>query len=197
MLSWLAASHAAAQGQRIQEIWTSAACCLQLSRMCQHRGVVVLVCRVWSSQTGRQVAVLQGHTGRGMWRCALAGPHLITGGADGSIKSWRWASHLHDGPGRCGRRCPWMRPHSAQSALSDTLLLIDTEKILIIENPHLVMFKDDRNLVAVEHLAHAFRGMFCAVDHKTHTHHAMFKGTEHAPECMFQSLVLSPWEKPA
>ena len=47
--------------------------------------------RVWRS--GKCVAVLQGHRGRGVWRCALlAGGSAVTAGADGSLKLWPLAN---------------------------------------------------------------------------------------------------------
>ena len=44
---------------------------------------------------GAPLATIRGHTGRGIWRCALGpGTLLATGGADGSIKLWPVASAL-------------------------------------------------------------------------------------------------------
>ena len=47
--------------------------------------------RVWRS--GKCVAALQGHRGRGIWRCALLpGGRAATAGADGSLKLWPLAN---------------------------------------------------------------------------------------------------------
>jgi hypothetical protein len=57
---------------------------------------IEMVCRVWDMTNGKQLCSLQGHKGRGVWRCLLH-PHqdlLITAGADSSIKLWRLADWL-------------------------------------------------------------------------------------------------------
>ncbi|KAK9813983.1 hypothetical protein WJX73_007938 [Symbiochloris irregularis] len=51
-------------------------------------------CRIWGAGSSEQLGLLQGHTGRGIWRCVIAGQHVITGGFDGSIKCWRWRDHI-------------------------------------------------------------------------------------------------------
>lgn len=43
---------------------------------------------MWSLDDGREMAVLRGHTGRGVWRIAVAGDCVATAGADASIKLW-------------------------------------------------------------------------------------------------------------
>ena len=45
-------------------------------------------CRVWGVADGQQLACLRGHTGHGVWRCALWGDVLLTAGADSSIKQY-------------------------------------------------------------------------------------------------------------
>ena len=49
--------------------------------------------RLWRHD-GTQLAAIQGHRGRGIWRCAAAGGALATGGADGGVKLWRLADWL-------------------------------------------------------------------------------------------------------
>ena len=57
---------------------------------------VEMMCRVWDITTGKQLCSLQGHKGRGVWRCLLHPNQdlLITAGADSSIKVWRLADWL-------------------------------------------------------------------------------------------------------
>ncbi|KAA6428663.1 MAG: hypothetical protein FRX49_01538 [Trebouxia sp. A1-2] len=52
--------------------------------------------RVWDMTSGKQLCSLQGHKGRGVWRCLLHPNQdlLITAGADSSIKLWRLADWL-------------------------------------------------------------------------------------------------------
>lgn len=52
--------------------------------------------RVWDSTSGKQLCCLQGHKGRGVWRCLLHPDQdrLITAGADSSIKIWRLADWM-------------------------------------------------------------------------------------------------------
>ena len=57
---------------------------------------VEMMCRVWDMTNGKQLCSLQGHKGRGVWRCLLHPNQdlLITAGADSSIKLWRLANWL-------------------------------------------------------------------------------------------------------
>ena len=52
--------------------------------------------RVWDSTNGKQLCSLQGHKGRGVWRCFLHPDRdqLITAGADSSIKIWALADWM-------------------------------------------------------------------------------------------------------
>ena len=52
--------------------------------------------RAWRLADGQQLACLQGHRGRGIWRCSFHTPAglLLTAGADASIKLWRMADWL-------------------------------------------------------------------------------------------------------
>ena len=52
--------------------------------------------RAWRLADGQQLACLQGHRGRGIWRCSFHGPGslLLTAGADASIKLWHMAAWL-------------------------------------------------------------------------------------------------------
>ena len=45
-------------------------------------------CRIWSLADGSELAALRGHTGRGVWRIAIADDCIATAGADASIKLW-------------------------------------------------------------------------------------------------------------
>ncbi|KXZ43022.1 hypothetical protein GPECTOR_106g116 [Gonium pectorale] len=59
--------------------------------------------RVWEAGSGRCLAVLQGHRGRGIWRSALLAEEglLATAGADGVIRIWalrEWAGGLLGAP---------------------------------------------------------------------------------------------------
>ena len=49
--------------------------------------------RLWRHD-GMQLAAIQGHRGRGIWRCAVAGGSLVTGGMDGGVKMWQLADWL-------------------------------------------------------------------------------------------------------
>ncbi len=57
---------------------------------------IEMVRRVWDMTNGKQLCSLQGHKGRGVWRCLLHPNQdlLITAGADSSIKLWRLADWL-------------------------------------------------------------------------------------------------------
>ena len=67
---------------------------LATPRICQC--ALKMVCRVWDMTNGKQLCSLQGHKGRGVWRCLLHPNQdlLITAGADSSIKLWRLADWL-------------------------------------------------------------------------------------------------------
>ncbi len=52
--------------------------------MCLH----AIMRRLWRLSDGAEVAVLRGHTGRGVWRLAVLGDRLATAGVDASIKLW-------------------------------------------------------------------------------------------------------------
>jgi hypothetical protein len=62
-------------------------------------------CRLWDGSSGRQLAVLQGHGGRGVWRCLLADGHVVTAGADGSALALAAASPA-EGPPCLRQRWP-------------------------------------------------------------------------------------------
>ena len=49
--------------------------------------------RLWRHD-GTQLAAIQGHRGRGIWRCAVAAGSLVTGGTDGGVKMWQLADWL-------------------------------------------------------------------------------------------------------
>ncbi|KAK9815448.1 hypothetical protein WJX72_003842 [[Myrmecia] bisecta] len=53
-------------------------------------------CRLWDRASGEQLTVLQGHRGRGVWRCALSMERhlLFTAGADATIKLWHLREHV-------------------------------------------------------------------------------------------------------
>lgn len=73
--------------------------------------------RVWDGTTGKQLCSLQGHKGRGVWRCLLHPDQdrLITAGADSSIKIWRLADWM-----------PADHPLAAQTSDAFTLPLLPT-----------------------------------------------------------------------
>jgi WD40 repeat protein len=50
--------------------------------------------RVWDAASGAQLATLQGHGGRGVWRLMPVGQHLATAGADGTVKLWHLPAWL-------------------------------------------------------------------------------------------------------
>ena len=52
--------------------------------------------RAWRLADGQQLACLQGHTGRGIWRCSFHSPAglLLTAGADASVKLWHMPDWL-------------------------------------------------------------------------------------------------------
>jgi WD40 repeat protein len=58
--------------------------------------------RLWRLPDGAPRGALAGHRGRGIWRCALAGGSLATGGADGGVKLWRLADWLARGSAPAG-----------------------------------------------------------------------------------------------
>jgi WD40 repeat protein len=80
--------------------------------------------RLWRLD-GTHLAAIQGHRGRGIWRCAAAGGSLATGGADGGVKLWRLADWLP-------------REHAAEHASAggtDTLVFAEPLAAVIADAP--------------------------------------------------------------
>ena len=75
--------------------------------------------RAWRLTDGQQLACLQGHKGRGIWRCSFHSPTglLLTAGADASIKLWHvphWLPQPVSIPGSTGASHAGQAQHARQ-----------------------------------------------------------------------------------